>query len=115
MFALPSHPLAWPQELALEPEPLYPSGRCLVERGESFFTWFDPPDQGVPMAQDIDATAEALKDDIWPNPYKFYIGEMGLPPVSPVASGVHQAGLGGSAVTFCGCQVRGFSVHAYHS
>ena len=80
-------PLAWLQELALEPEPQDPSGRYLVERGESFFTWFDPPDQGVPLAQDIDSTAEALKDDIWPNPYKFYIGEIGLdvglPPVPP--------------------------------
>ena len=85
--------LARPQVLAQEEDPL-PSGRCVVEQGESFFAWFDPPEQGMPMALDIDGTAEALKDDIWPNPMKFYTGEMGLPPVSPVAPGVNQAGLG---------------------
>lgn len=82
-----------------------------MERGESFFTWFDPPDQGVPLAQDIDSTAEALKDDIWPNPYKFYIGEIGLdvglPPVSPMTPGTHQAGLGGCMVTSAGLREYG--------
>ena len=94
---LPSQPAVWLQELALETEAQELSGRYLVERGESFFTWFDPPDQGVPLAQDIDSTAEALKDDIWPNPYKFYIGEIGLevglPPVPPTAPDRHPAGL----------------------
>ena len=115
----PHNPLAWLQELALEPDPQDPSGRYLVERGESFFTWFDPPDQGVPLAQDIDSTAEALKDDIWPNPYKFYIGEIGLevglPPVPPMAPGIHQTGLGGCMVMSAGFQAVGLRVNAGHS
>ncbi|KAK9819582.1 hypothetical protein WJX81_008658 [Elliptochloris bilobata] len=68
----------WLQELAEEEQP-GPSGRMLVERGESFFTWFDPPEQSEPLGVEIDSIAEVLKDDIWPNPMKFFTGDLGLP------------------------------------
>ena len=37
----------------------------------SFFSWFsDNPDAGM------DEIGEAIKDEIWPNPLQFYLGNM---------------------------------------
>ncbi|XP_078739167.1 protein SET isoform X2 [Lampetra fluviatilis] len=42
------------------------------EEPESFFTWFtDHSDAGA------DELGEVIKDDIWPNPLQFYLGEEG--------------------------------------
>lgn len=62
-----------------EDEELTASGRKRPRPRESFFNWFDPPGQGVPQNVDVDSTAEALKDDIWPNPLKFFSGDILLP------------------------------------
>ncbi len=62
-----------------EDEELTTSGRKRPRPRESFFNWFDPPGQGVPQNVDVDSTAEALKDDVWPNPLKFFSGDILLP------------------------------------
>jgi hypothetical protein len=57
--------------------------------GSSFFTWFDQERRAVPTMDDVDDIAAALKDDIWPNPLKYYTGDMQVPP--PVAGARREA------------------------
>lgn len=37
------------------------------DESESFFTWFNPEDQDLELA-------EIIKEDLWPNPAKYYLG-----------------------------------------
>lgn len=37
------------------------------DESESFFTWFSPEDQDLELA-------EIIKEDLWPNPAKYYLG-----------------------------------------
>lgn len=41
--------------------------RAREEESESFFTWFNPEDQDLELA-------EIIKEDIWTNPAKYYLG-----------------------------------------
>jgi len=43
------------------------SKRSREEESESFFTWFNPEDQDLELA-------EIIKEDLWPNPAKYYLG-----------------------------------------
>lgn len=43
------------------------SKRSRDEESESFFTWFNPEDQDLELA-------EIIKEDLWPNPAKYYLG-----------------------------------------
>jgi len=41
--------------------------RSRDEESESFFTWFNPDDQDLELA-------EIIKEELWPNPAKYYLG-----------------------------------------
>lgn len=41
--------------------------RVREDESESFFTWFNPEDQDLELA-------EIIKEDLWPNPAKYYLG-----------------------------------------
>jgi len=41
--------------------------RSRDDESESFFTWFSPEDQDLELA-------EIIKEDLWPNPAKYYLG-----------------------------------------
>lgn len=41
--------------------------RTLDDESESFFTWFNPEDQDLELA-------EIIKEELWPNPTKYYLG-----------------------------------------
>lgn len=41
--------------------------RTREDESESFFTWFSPEDQDLELA-------EIIKEDLWPNPAKYYLG-----------------------------------------
>jgi len=43
------------------------SKRAREDESESFFTWFSPNDQDLELA-------EIIKEDLWPNPAKYYLG-----------------------------------------
>jgi len=43
------------------------SKRTKDDEAESFFTWFNPEDQDLELA-------EIIKEDLWPNPAKYYLG-----------------------------------------
>jgi len=41
--------------------------RSRDDESESFFTWFNPDDQDLELA-------EIIKEELWPNPAKYYLG-----------------------------------------
>lgn len=43
--------------------------RSREDDSESFFTWFNPDDQDLELA-------EIIKEELWPNPAKYYLGEV---------------------------------------
>ena len=56
--------------------------RSREEESESFFTWFNPDDQDLELA-------EIIKEELWPNPAKYYLGVC-LPPLFSISSPRHR-------------------------